>query len=1064
MAKKVKFTHLHVHSHYSLLDGLSKIPDLVSRAKELGMDSLALTDHGVMYGAVEFYKECKKQGIKPIIGNELYLARDKLESKKPNVDNKNYHIILLAKNEIGYKNLVKLTTIAHLKGFYYKPRIDEETLAKYSEGLICSSACLQGKIPRLIASNRIEEAEKSIKKFQEIFGKENFYLELQHHPKIDTQEKVNKELIKLSKKTGAQLIATCDSHYLRKEDAEAHDILILINTGADRNDAERMTMKDMDLSLKSPEEMAKIFKDVPEAISNTQKIAEQCNFDFILGKTKLPKYDVPEGKTAFQYLKELTEEGLKNRYSKITKEIRNRVEEELSVIETTGFASYFLIVQDFINWAKGNRIVVGPGRGSAPGSIVSYALNITTIDPIEYGLLFERFLNKDRISMPDIDIDFTDRRRDEVIEYVSEKYGHNRVAQIITFGTMAARAVIRDVGRALGLAYDYCDKIAKMIPPLKFDLDRTLKEVKEFKNLYNNDPQAKKLIDYAKKLEGCARHSSKHACGVVISAEPLDNVVPLKHPSADDESIITQYEMHAIEDLGLLKMDFLGLKNLTIIEDTLNRIYKIHDKNINIQNIPLDDKKVYKIFQEGNTTGVFQFESDGFKRYLKELKPTEFNDLIAMVSLYRPGPIELIPTYIRRKNGKEKVEYLHPLMEPILKDTYGIMVYQEQVMRLARDMAGFTLSEADVLRKAIGKKIQSLMMAQKKKLIDGMNKNNIDKKISTQIWNWIEPFASYSFNKSHATAYATIAYQTAYLKNYYPVEFMSALLISEKGNTDRISVLIDECKKMNIKILPPDINESYREFSVVPKENQIRFGLFAIKNVGDAVVNIIISERKENGPFSSMEDFVTRVESKALNKKAMESMIKAGVFDRFEERGILLANLEDLLSWARQKQKSKEGGQKDLFGSLSDSDNTATLTLMSVDQTPTEKMLLWEKELLGLYVSDHPLEKYRKKLNGNTYQISKITSADFNISNQRVKIGGIVSSAKKIITKKGQTMMFLGIEDFTDKIEVVVFPAIYNQFENKLQENKILLVSGRIDYRDGSPKLICEDIKEILES
>ena len=1061
MSKKTKFTHLHVHSHYSLLDGLSKIKDLVSQAKKLGMDSLALTDHGVMYGAVEFYKECKEQGIKPIIGNEMYLSIDTLDLKRPNIDNKNYHLILLAKNEIGYKNLVKLTTIAHLDGFYYKPRIDEETLAKYSEGLICSTACLHGKVPTLILMNRLEEAEESIKKFQSIFGKENFYLELQHHPSLPEQKKANKAMIELSKKTGAPLVATCDSHYLNKEDDEAHDILILINTGADRDDPERMTMKGLDLSLRSPEQMAEDFSYIPEAIENTQKIADQCNFDFVLGKTRLPKYDVPGDKTDFEYLQELTHIGLNKKYPKITKEIEDRLEMELAVIEKTGYSSYFLIVQDFINWAKNNRIVVGPGRGSAPGSIIAYALNITNVDPLKYDLLFERFLNKDRISMPDIDIDFTDRRRDEVIKYVSEKYGANRVAQIITFGTMAARAVIRDVGRALGLPYDYCDRIAKIIPPMGSNLDDTLKNVKEFKALYENDPQAKELIDFGKKLEGCARHSSKHACGVVISAEPLDTLVPLKHPAAGDESIITQYEMHAIEDLGLLKMDFLGLKNLTVIEDTLNRIYKIHGVSINIDNIPLDDKEAFQIFKEANTTGVFQLESGGIKRYLKELKPTEFEDIIAMVSLYRPGPMELIPTYINRKNRIEEVQYLHPLLEPILKNTHGILVYQEQVMRLARDMAGFTLSEADVLRKAMGKKIHELMMAQKKKLIDGMVNNHIDKKIASQIWDWILSFAKYGFNRSHAASYATISYQTAYLKAHYPVEFMSALLISEKGNTERITILIDECKKMSIEILPPDINESFREFSVVPKMNQIRFGLFAIKNVGDAVVNLIISERKTNGPFTSIEDFVTRVESKALNKKSMESMIRSGVFDRFEERGTLLANLEDLLVWARNKQKIKESGQKGLFDSSTE--EKSKLTLMPAEQIPTKQMLSWEKELLGLYVSSHPLDPYRESLTNRTLSISKITTADFNVADQRVRVGGIITFIKKIITKKGLPMLFLTLEDFTDKIEVVVFPTIYSQFESKLQEEKILLISGRIDYRDGSPKLICEDVEELLE-
>jgi len=754
------FTHLHVHSHYSLLDGLPKIDELLNYTAELGMDSVALTDHGSLYGAVEFYKKAVKRGIKPIIGAEIYVSSGKMDQRRPNIDGKRYHLVLLVKNEEGYKNLVKLITKAHLEGFYYKPRIDEKLLSKHTSGLIALSGCLQGKIPQLILAKKLAEAENLALKYQEIFGKDNFYLEIQHHPNNKEQKIVNQQLCLISKKYGIPLVATNDVHYLKSEDAEAQDILMLINTGSDPNDPERLTLKQDDFSMKTPEEMIKDFKHLPEAIENTQKIAELCNFQFELGKIKLPKFEVPNGKSADEYLEELCSEGVKRRYGNHPKkEILDRLNYELGVIGQTNFASYFLIVQDFVNWAKQNRIVTGPGRGSVGGSLVAYLLNITNIDPLKYNLLFERFLNPGRVAgLPDIDLDFTDRRRDEVINYVAQKYGRDKVAQIITFGTMAARAAVRDVGRALGYPYNYCDKIAKMIP-FGLTLDQTLATVDEFRQAYLNDPKTQKLIDFAKKLEGCARHASTHACGVVISSTSLDELVPLQHPTQNDENIITQYEMHSIEDLGLLKMDFLGLKNLTIIEDTLSRIYVVQNKKIDIENIPLDDKKTFRLLQDGNCVGVFQLESEGMRRYLKQLKPTEFEDVIAMVALYRPGPMQFIPDYIAGKHKKKKVEYLHPKLKPILESTYGIPVYQEEIMEIAKNLAEFTLTEADVLRKAIGKKIESLLMNQKEKFITGCKKNKISENIAQKIWHWFEPFARYSFNKSHATCYALIAYQ-----------------------------------------------------------------------------------------------------------------------------------------------------------------------------------------------------------------------------------------------------------------------------------------------------------------
>jgi len=1055
----MKFTHLHVHSHYSLLDGLPKIDNLLDYIKKLGMDSVALTDHGNIYGAVEFYKKARERGIKPIIGSEVYLAFERMSQKRPGIDGKRYHLVLLVKNEEGYKNLVKILTKAHLEGFYYKPRVDEELLAKHSKGLIALSACLAGKIPQLILAKKIEEAERQALKYQEIFGRDNFYLEIQHHPNIKEQKIVNKQIILISKKYGIPLVATNDVHYLKPEDAEAQDILMLINTGSDPNDPERLTMKQDDFSMRSPEQMIKDFNYIPEAIENTQRIKDACNFNFELGKIKLPKFEVPNGKSADEYLEELCFEGVKKKYgSHPKKEILNRLNYELGIIGETNFASYFLIVQDFVNWAKRNRIVCGPGRGSAGGSLVAYLLNITNVDPLKYNLLFERFLNlgRTKISLPDIDLDFTDRRRDEVINYVAQKYGRDKVAQIITFGTMAARAVVRDVGRALGYPYNYCDKIAKMIP-FGLTLDQTLASINEFRQVYLDDPKAQKLVDFAKKLEGCARHASTHACGVVISSDPLDELVPLQHPTQNDENIITQYEMHSIEDLGLLKMDFLGLKNLTIIEDTLSRIYVVQNKKIDIENIPLDDKKTFKLLQEGKTIGVFQLESEGFRRYLKQLKPTELEDIIAMVALYRPGPMALIPEYIAGKNKRKKVEYLHLKLKPILESTYGILLYQEQVMKIAQELAGFTLAEADVLRKAIGKKIRSLLMNQKEKFITGCKKNKIPEDIAQKIWHWIEPFARYSFNKSHATCYAIIAYQTAYLKSHFPVEFMASLLTSEKADVERIGFLISECKKMRIEVLSPDINESLENFTVVPGENKIRFGLTAIKNVGHNVVRAIVQERKEKGPYQSIIDFISRVDSKDLNKKSLESLIKAGAFDKLAERNQLLFNLERLLESARETQRVKANGQRGLFDGTIQNTN---FRFNPVEKASKSEKLVWEKELLGLFVSSHPLEDFKKVLEEKAQSILKIKTI---LGNRPVKIGGFISSIKRIITKTGKPMLFMKLEGLDDKIEVVVFPGIIEKNPAAFQENKIVLVSGRVNNRDGVPKLICDDIEEILE-
>ena len=1053
-----KFTHLHVHSHYSLLDGLPKIDELLDYVKELGMDSVAITDHGNLYGAVEFYYKALQKGIKPIIGCEVYMAFEKMHNKRANIDDKTYHLVLLVKNEQGYKNLVKLTTKAHLEGFYYKPRIDEEILAKHTDGLICLSGCLRGKIPQLILNKKNNEAKTLILKYQKIFGKNNFYLEIQHHPNLPEQEIINKTLISFSKKLDIPIIATNDVHYLKSEDAEAQDILMLINTNTNPNDPQRLTMKAENFSLYSPKKMINFFKDCPEAIENSQKIVKDCNFQFEFNKFRLPYFKVPEQKTADQYLKELCFKGLKKRFKDpIRKQIISRLEYELSIIQKSKFSSYFLIVQDFVNWAKTNKIVVGPGRGSVCGSLVAYLLNITDINPLKYNLLFERFLSAGRtISPPDIDLDFTDIRRDEVINYITQKYGQDKVAQIITFGTMAAKAVIRDVGRALGYPYAYCDKIAKMIP-FGFNLKQTLEQIDEFKQIYEHDKQATKLINLAQKLEGVARHVSIHACGVVISNEPLENIVPVQHPSQNNQIIITQYEMNSIEKIGLLKIDLLGLTELTIIENTLNLIKNIHKIEIDINNIPLNDKKTYQLLQQGNTTSIFQLESDGMKKYLKQLKPTQFEDIIVMLALYRPGPMQLLPEYIKRKHKKKKIEYLHPKLKPILEKTYGICVYQEQLLQITQKLAGLTIEEADILRKAVGKKIKKLLTEQKSKFIQGCVKNNISLKIAQKIWKWIVPFAGYGFNKSHATSYATIAYQTAYLKAHYPCEFMTSVLASEEKDIEKIAFLIDECQKMGIIVLAPDINESNKNFTNTAK-NQIRFGLLGIKNVGHNVVEAIIKEREKNGLFQSMEDFISRIDSKDLNKRSLESLIKAGVFDKFGQREEFLSNLENLLQWNRDIRKNKNNHQQSLFGKIKLNNNLQFSKTKPISKT---EKLNWEKELLGLFVTGHPLKDFEKIFKKKVLSIANINEKNIG---KIVKIGGLISKVKKIITKNNKPMFFLNLEDLSGKIEIVVFPNLIERNPNIFEENKIVFISGKVDNRDNVLKIICNEIEEIIEN
>ncbi len=1053
---KPNFVHLHVHSHYSLLDGLAKIDALIKKSQEYEMPALAITDHGVMYGAIEFYEKAKAAGIKPIIGLESYVAPRDLHKKEPKIDSRSYHMTLWAKNLTGYKNLLKLSSISHLEGFYYKPRIDEKVLSQYSKGIMAGSGCLAGWIPRLILAKKLKEAEEKIKFYQELFGKENFFLEVMPHAKLPEQIEVNKALFELSKKTNAPLIATADVHYINPEDKEAHDLLLAIQTKTTVDDKNRMTMKE-DVSFKSPEFMASFFKDHPEALENTLQIAKETNLELELNKIRLPKFSTEKDFDSNAYLKKLAQEGLKRRYSKITPEIKKRFDFELSIIQKMNFSDYFLIVQDFVIWAKNNGIVVGPARGSAGGSLISYALGITEIDPLKYDLLFERFLNPERISMPDIDIDFDDRRRDEVIRYVESKYGKDKVARIVTFGTMAARPSIRDAGRALGYPYSFCDALAKSIPT-GMSLSEALEKSPDFFNFYRQDEKARKLIEIAKRLEGITRHASVHACGVVISDQPLTERTPLQRSPQNPDLTITQYEMHAIEKVGLLKMDFLGLKNLTLIQEAGQSIFQSEDKKIDISQIPLDDEKTFQLMQKGKTVGIFQFESEGMRKTLRGVKPNRFEDLIAVVALFRPGPAELIPTYIKRKQGKEKVSYLHPKLKNILEPTYGILIYQEQLMQIAQVLAGFSLAEADILRKAVGKKIKELLDQQKSKLVEGMKKNNISQATANKIWEWIQPFARYGFNKSHATAYALIGYWTAYLKAHYPVEFMAAVLNSEKNDLDRISFLIEEIKRSGIDVLPPRINKSFKNFQVSKngRKKEIIFGLGAIKNVGSAIVDAIIEERKKNGPFESIEDFLKRIKHKDLNKKSMESLIKAGVFAKLEDRSKLLANIEELLRFNRDLQAKRNNTQHSLFGGTDFS--LKPLTLKEAKETSLKERLAWEKELLGLYVSGHPLDELEVPINNGYIDIIELEKTK---ENTPVEILALVDDIKKIITRSGKPMLFVKVEDKTGSVEVVVFNSVLTKTLDVWQKGKILKIWGRLTKKEETPKILCEDAKSV---
>ncbi len=1051
------FTHLHVHSHYSLLDGLPKIDQLVDHAKQQGFTHLALTDHGVLYGAIEFFEACKAAGIQPIIGAEVYVAQRSRFDRQPRQDDRPYHLILLAETLQGYYNLIKLISEANLNGYYYKPRVDLDLLEQHHEGLIALSACLSGPISRSILQQDDAHAVEMIKRYQKIFGDQSFFLEIQRHANTPEQQTVNAALIRLAAQTAAPLVATADTHYLQPQDAEAQDILVCIQTKKSVSDTDRLSMRHDDFSMGTAAELEHLFADLPEAIANTQRIAERCNVEIPLGVIQLPYYALPEGRTDNEALRELCLSNLSAHYPVEQHAAAiERLDYELEVIRKTGYASYFLIVQDFVNWARQQKIVVGPGRGSAAGSIVAYLAGITGIDPLRYDLLFERFLNPERVSMPDIDLDFADTRRAEVIRYVESKYGKDHVAQIITFGTMAARAAVRDVGRALGLTYGFCDMIAKLIPMFT-SLQEALDTVPELKQLYNSDADATRLLDAALKLEGVVRHTSTHACGVVITKEPLQHYTPVQYSSTGENDIVTQYSLHPIERLGLLKMDFLGLKNLTIIEQTLELISKTTGEVVDIDHLPLTDKKTYRLLQKAQTTGIFQLESAGMKRYLRELKPTEFDDIIAMVALYRPGPMERIPDYIAGKHKKRTVTYLLPNLQPILEKTYGILVYQEQVMAMARDIAGFTAGEGYLLIKAVAKKIQRLLDEQKEKFIQGCIRNQVSRRIAEQLWEFIEPFAHYGFNKSHSTGYALIAYQTAYLKANYPAQFMASLLTSDRDDSDRIAIEVHEARMMGIDVMPPDINESYSTFTVVREslddKPRIRFGLAAVKNVGQNLVTTVITERKANGPFKDMEDFLQRIQHRDLNKKSLESLIMCGAMAQFGESNVLLANMETLLQYNKTTQQEKQSGQANLFGG--GMLPAPKLHMVSALPIPRRTQLEWERTLLGLYVSEHPLTKMHKLQLPN---MQSIEAAKALRSNSPVQILGLVQQLKRVYTKSGDVMQFFQLGDATDQMEVVLFARTLQTLKTVLSDGQCVSVKGKTSKRDGEIKLIAEEV------
>lgn len=1083
------YVHLHNHTQYSLLDGLTKLPALFNFAKNTGMQAVAMTDHGTLSGAIDFYKQGIANGVKPIIGMETYVAARKHTDKDPQKDKQRYHLILLAMNHKGYQNLMQLSTTANLHGFYYYPRIDHELLEQYNEGIIALSACMGGEVGDRLRSGDYDKAREVALWYKSIFG-DRYYLEIQDHghPKNELyspeQGAINEQVLKLGAELDIPVVVTCDAHYLKHEDQDAHEILLCVGTGAFLSDEKRMSLKDYPLHVVDPVELIERWGDEhPEVIRNSRIIAERCNLELELGKILIPQFPVPEGETEQSYLLKLTFQGLAHRYAGVpearaaeytTEEIRSmlaptvlqRADYELSVIAQMGFNGYFLIIWDFIGWGKNQGIIFGPGRGSAAGSIISYALKITELDPLKYDLLFERFLNPDRISMPDVDIDIQDTRRDEVIEYCARKYGQERVSNIATFGTMAARNAVRDVARVMQVPYAEADRWSKMVPaPVQgrhIPLEVSLQKDPDLKKEYETNEKAHEVFDLAVRVEGTIRSHGIHACGVVIAPDDIVKFVPLE--IAQKGVVATQYSKDPVEELGLLKMDFLGLSNLTVINNTLRIIRKVYGAEIDINNLPLDDEETFRLLQRGDTTGVFQFESSGMKRYLRELKATEFDDVIAMGALYRPGPLSagLTDSYIKRKNNLEPISYAHPLMENALKNTYGVLVYQEQVMQISREVCGFTGGEADTLRKAIGKKKKDVMDKMMVKFIDGAVANGVPRPVIEKFWKDLLGFADYCFNKSHSACYGMISYITAYLKAHYPAAFMAALMTSDYDDTDRLAIEIGECQKMGIAVLSPDVNESFMEFAVVKdKENPdnrkapIRFGMSAIKNVGTGVVDEILRVRKEVGHFESLQQFLTLVSPRICNKKAMESLIKAGAFDRFGDRSKLLHNMDVMLAYANRVQKALQSQQSNLFGDMDDHED---LKAQLVLEDPAVKFnnreqLLWERELLGLYLSQHPLDMYTAFLEEATLPLNELKPAH---DGKPVTVGGVVTDVREITTKKGDKMAFVKFEDKHGETEAILFPSTYQQTIDLWERDKIVLMRGKINARDREGKLTSE--------
>lgn len=1091
--KPSDYVHLHNHTHHSLLDGLTKVGELVENVKEMGMEACAITDHGTMSGTIEFYKAAKGAGVKPIFGMETYVAARTRFDRDPAKDKARYHLTLLAMNEQGFKNLMRLSSTANLEGMYYKPRIDHDLLEQYHEGLIILSGCAGGELGENLREDNYEEAKRIASWYKNLLG-DRYYLELQDHghpdapARWDVQVKINDYLIKLSEELDIPYVVTSDAHYIKHEDQDAHEILLCVGTGAYLSDEKRMSLKDFHLHVTDPKEIIERWsKTYPEAVANTRRIADRCSVDIELGRILIPKFPVPDGEDEKSYLDKLVYRGMAVRYGDKTKEeadklsneeIRSilkseeldRLDMELSVLDNMGYNGYFLIVQDFINWGKSQGIIFGPGRGSAAGSIIAYALNITDLDPLKYSLLFERFLNPDRISMPDIDVDIQDTRRDEVIQYCSDKYGADHVSNIVTFGKMAARAAVRDVARVLQVPYSEADRLSKMIPPpaqgRHIPLKVSVKEDIDLKKEYESNPTAKQVFDYAIRLEGTIRSHGVHACGVVIAPDDLVKYLPLE--MAQKGVVSTQFPMGEVEELGLLKMDFLGLSNLTIINNALRIIRKVYKDEIDLSKLPLDDVKTYELFQRGDTTGVFQLESAGMKRYLRELKPTVFEDIIAMVALYRPGPMQFIDSFIKRKHGIEPITYLHEGMRNSLESTYGILVYQEQFMQISKEWCGFTGGQADTLRKAVGKKKIDLMMKVKPEFVEGAVKvSGATREQAETFWSQLEEFANYCFNKSHAACYGLIAYWTAYLKAHYPDAFMAAVMTSDQDDVERLAIEISECKHMGIKVLSPSVNHSYKEFAVVPGANEIRFGMAAVKGVGVGAVEEVLRAREE-GRFESIEDFAKRVSVSKFNKKAWESLIKSGAFDEFSDRSDLLFNLETVQAFASKLQKEALSGQVDLFGGLTGAqDIQPTVTLQASPTKYTEKeQLMWERELMGLYISAHPLDNYDTYFSEQTIPLAHIKPT---IDGKKATVGGLVSTVRTIVTKSGTKMAFVKLEDKTGEGEVIVFPNLYEQVGAKLVQDAVIRASGKVSARDrdgnlgDEAKIIADEIVPVTD-